>query len=249
MMINETKKIALVTGASRGIGAAIACEIAKDYHVILNYNSNAEKAMEVAKQITESGGSAETIQADVSSESDVVSMFRYIRNTYKNLHLLVNNAGITADGYVMTMSLASWSKVINTDLTSVFLCTREALKVMYNAKTPGKIINVASVSGVAGLEGQANYSAAKGGVIAFTKSIAKEAAKYGITANVIAPGFIETDMVKKVSQDAVSQVVNSIPIKRVGTVEEVAKLAGYLSSDFTGYLTGKVFTIDGGMII
>ena len=176
-------------------------------------------------------------------------MFRYIWNTYKNLHLLVNNAGVTADGYIMTMSLESWNKVIGTDLTSVFLCTREALKIMYSAKTKGKIINVASVSGVVGLEGQANYSAAKGGVIALTKSVAKEVASYGITANAIAPGFIETDMVKKVPQDRVAKIVESIPIKRVGTVDEVAKLAAYLASDDSAYLTGKVFTIDGGMVI
>jgi len=248
-MPDDTKKIALVTGGSRGIGAAIALEIAKNYHVIVNYNSSAEKALEVVKQITEAGGSAEAIQADVTIESDITKMFRHIWNTHKNLHLLINNAGVTADGYIMTMSLESWNKVINTDLTSVFLCTREALKIMYNVKTKGKIINIASVSGVVGLEGQANYSAAKGGVIALTKSVAKEVANYGITANVIAPGFIETDMVKKVPQAKVTQIVDSIPIKRVGTVEEVAKLTAYLAGDDTTYLTGKVFTIDGGMVI
>ena len=201
------------------------------------------------RQITETGGSAEAVKANVTVEGEITKMFRYIWTTYKNLHLLVNNAGVTADGYIMTMSLESWNKVINTDLTSVFLCTREALKIMYNVKTKGKIINVASVSGVVGLEGQANYSAAKGGVIAFTKSVAKEVASYGITANAIAPGFIETDMVKKVPPDKIAHVLEQIPIKRVGTVEEVAKLAAYLASDDSAYLTGKVFTIDGGMVI
>jgi len=248
-MSNTIKKIALVTGGSRGIGAAIAKEIAAKYHVIVNYNNSEEKALDVVRQITEAGGSAEAIRADVTVESDATKMFRYIWNTYKNLHLLVNNAGVTADGYIMTMSLESWNKVINTDLTSVFLCTREALKIMYNVKTQGKIINIASVSGVVGLEGQANYSAAKGGVIAFTKSVAKEVAAYGITANTIAPGFIETDMVKKVPQDRVAKIVDSIPIKRIGTVEEVAKLTAYLAGDDAAYLTGKVFTIDGGMVI
>lgn len=247
-MLDAAKKIALITGGSRGIGAAIAQEISKTHHVIVNYNSSEAKALEVVQQIAEAGGSAEAIRADVSEESDVTKMFRQIWTTHKNLHLLVNNAGVTSDGYIMTMSLEKWNKVINTDLTSAFLCTREALKIMYNVKTKGKIVNVASVSGIIGLEGQANYSAAKGGVIALTKSVAKEVAGYGITANVIAPGFIETDMVKKVPQEKIAKILENIPIKRVGTTEEVAKLAAYLASDDSAYFTGKVFTIDGGMV-
>ena len=248
-MSSDSRKIALVTGGSRGIGAAIALELAKDYHVIVNYNSNEKKALEVVEQIANAGGSSEAIKGDVSNEKDVTKMFRYIWTTYKNLHVLVNNAGVTADGYIMTMSLEKWNKVISTDLTSTFLCTREALKIMFNVKTKGRIINIASVSGVVGLEGQANYSAAKGGVIALTKSVAKEMADYGITANAIAPGFIETDMVRKVPQEKIQQIVDSIPIKRVGNVTEVAKLTAYLASDDSAYMTGKVFTIDGGMII
>ena len=248
-MLSGSKKIALITGGSRGIGAAIAIEMAKTHHVIVNFNNSAEKASQLVTRITESGGTAETIKADVSSENDVVMMFRYIKNTYRSIDLLVNNAGVTADGYIMTMSLESWNKVIQTDLTSVFLCTREALKIMSNSKTKGRIINIASVSGVAGLEGQANYSAAKGGIIAFTKSVAKEVARYGITVNAIAPGFVETDMMKKVPKAIVTQIVSSIPIKRVGNVEEVAKFTSYLASDDAEYFTGKVFTIDGGMVI
>lgn len=248
-MSDERKKIALVTGGSRGIGAAIALELGKDYHVVVNYHSSEAKAQAVVQQIVEAGGSAEAIRADVAVENDVTAMFRHIWKTHKNLHVLVNNAGVTADGHIMTMSLESWNKVISTDLTSAFLCSREALKIMFNVKTPGRIINIASVSGVAGLPGQANYSAAKGGVIALTKSVAKEVAAYGITANVIAPGFIETDMVKKVPQEKVSEIISSIPIKRVGTVEEVAQLTAYLASDAATYMTGKVFTIDGGMVI
>jgi 3-oxoacyl-[acyl-carrier protein] reductase len=248
-MADEAKKIALVTGGSRGIGAAIAQELARAYHVVVNYNNSAEQAFALVGTINASGGSAEALKANVAAEQDVVSMFRYIKNTYGTMHLLVNNAGVTADGYLMTMSLDSWNKVIQTDLTSVFLCTREALKVMYNAKTAGKVINIASVSGVAGLEGQANYSAAKGGVIAFTKSVAKEVAKYGITANVIAPGFIDTDMTKKVPRQIIDKVLEGIPIKRMGLAGEVAKMAAYLAGDDAGYITGKVFTIDGGMII
>ena len=248
-MQDKTKKIALITGGSRGIGAAIALELAKDYHVIVNYNSSEEKALGVVEQIVEAGGSGEVIKADVTLEKEVIKMFRYIWSTHKNLHLLVNNAGVTADGYIMTMSLDKWNKVISTDLTSAFLATREALKIMYNVKTKGKIINIASVSGVVGLEGQANYSAAKGGVIALTKSVAKEVADYGITVNAIAPGFIETDMVKKVPQEKVAEIVNLLPIKRIGAVEEVAKLAAYLASEDATYMTGKVFTVDGGMVM
>jgi len=243
------QKTALVTGASKGIGAAVAIELSKNHHVFVNYNSSPEKADDVVKQILQSGGSAETFKADVSNEADVIAMFRYIKNIYGTLNVLINNAGVTADGFIMTMSLDSWNKVIQTDLTSVFLCTREALKIMCHAKTKGKIINMSSVSGVVGLEGQANYSAAKGGVIAFTKSVAKEAAKYGILVNTIAPGFIETEMVKKVPMSIVKQIVDSIPIKRIGTSEEVAKLASYLAGDDAAYFTGKVFTIDGGMVI
>jgi 3-oxoacyl-[acyl-carrier protein] reductase len=248
-MSENTKKIALVTGGSRGIGAAIALELAKEYHIIVNYNSNEAKALDVLEQIKVAGGSGEIVQGDLTAETDIVKMFRSIWTTHRNLHLLVNNAGVTADGYIMTMSLEKWNKVINTDLTSTFLCTREALKIMCNVKTKGKIINIASVSGVVGLQGQANYSAAKGGVIALTKSVAKEVADYGITANAIAPGFIETDMVKKVPQDRIKEIVNQIPIKRVGTVEEVAKLTAYLASDGSAYMTGKVITIDGGMVM
>jgi 3-oxoacyl-[acyl-carrier protein] reductase len=248
-MAENAKRVALVTGGSRGIGAAIARELASSFTVIINYCHNKDKADDVAAQIICAGGQAETSQADVSKEKDVVSLFRHVKNSYGTIDLLVNNAGITADGFLMTMSLESWNKVIHTDLTSVFLCTREALKVMRNAKTQGRIINIASVSGVVGLEGQANYSAAKGGVIAFTKSVAKEVAPYGITANVVAPGFIETEMVKKTPRATIDQIVNSIPIKRVGKVDEVAQLVAYLASESAGYFTGKVFTIDGGMVI
>jgi len=248
-MPDNTKKIALITGGSRGIGAAIALELAKEYHVIVNYNSSEEKALQLVEQIVEAGGSGEVIKANVALEKEVIKMFRYIWSTYKNLHLLVNNAGVTADGYIMTMSLEKWNKVITTDLTSAFLAIREALKIMYNVKTKGKIINIASVSGVVGLEGQANYSAAKGGVIALTKSVAKEVSDYGITVNAIAPGFIDTDMVKKVPQEKVTEILNKLPIKRMGTVEEVAKLTAFLASDGGNYMTGKVFTVDGGMVM
>lgn len=246
-MDNNIKKIAVITGASKGIGAAMALELSKFYTVIINYNSNSEKAIKLKKQILNSGYEAEVIKADVSSESEVVAMFRQIKNTYGRIDLLINNAGVTADGFIMTMSLDSWNKVIQTDLTSVFLCTREALKIMYAAKIKGKIINIASVSGIIGLEGQANYSAAKGGVISFTKSVAKEVGKYGITANVIAPGFIETDMLKKMPKAAINNLINNIPIKRIGTVQEVAKLAAFIASEDANYFTGKTFTMDGGM--
>jgi 3-oxoacyl-[acyl-carrier protein] reductase len=249
IMEEDTRRVALVTGGGKGIGAAIALELGKTFTVIINYCSSKDNAEDVAAHIRNTGGTAQVIQADVSNEEDVIAMFRTIKNTYGTLDLLVNNAGVTSDGFLMTMSLESWNKVIQTDLTSVFLCTREAIKIMYSSKTKGKIINISSVSGVVGLEGQANYSAAKGGVISFTKSVAKEVAKYGITANAIAPGFIETEMIKKVPKSTVNQIVSSIPIQRIGTVDDIARFAGYLASDDATYFTGKVFTIDGGMVI
>lgn len=175
-------------------------------------------------------------------------MFKHIKSKYKRIDVLVNNAGITADGFLMSMSLDTWNKVINCDLTSTFLCCREAVKIMHYFEISGKIVNIASVSGLIGLEGQANYSAAKGGVIALTKSIAKETAKDNIVVNCIAPGFIESDMTKATNQKIIAQLMSNISMKRYGTAQEVAELVKFLCSENVGYITGKVFTIDGGMV-
>lgn len=246
---NTLEKVALVTGGSRGIGRAIANELAKNYITLVNYNRSADEAEKIVMSIRENGGKAEAIQADVSVEKDVITMFQYIYKKYKRLDVLVNNAGITQDGYIMTMSLANWNKVITTNLTSVFLCTREALKIMTSFKIKGKIINMSSVSGVIGQPGQVNYCAAKGGIVAFSKGVAREVSKYGITVNVVAPGFIKSDMTKKVPQQVIDNVIENLNVKRLGTTEEVAKLVSYLVSDDASYFSGKVFTIDGGMVL
>lgn len=242
------EKIALVTGASRGIGASVARVLASNYRVIVNYKSNEKLAKEVVSEIIESGGVAEIFQADVSKELDVLKMFKYIKTTYKRIDALVNNAGITADGFLMSMSIDNWNKVMNNDLTSVFLCCREASKMMHYFKIPGKIVNISSVSGLIGLEGQANYSAAKAGVIALTKVVAKEVAKDQILVNCIAPGFIESEMTKSVNPKQMEKMIKNISLKRYGTTLEVAKLVKFLCSDDMEYITGKVFTIDGGMV-
>ena len=242
------EKVALVTGASRGIGASIAKVLSNDYRVIVNYKSNEALAQKVVDEIKEAGGEAECFQADVSKEADVIKMFKYIKTTYKRIDALVNNAGVTTDGFLMSMSLENWNKVINSDLTSVFLCCREAIKIMHYFKIQGRIVNIASVSGLIGLEGQANYSAAKGGVIALTKAVAKEAAKDHIIVNCVAPGFIESDMTKAVNQKFIEKMLENVSVKRYGTPLEVAQLVKFLCGNDVEYITGKIFTIDGGMV-
>ena len=242
------EKVALVTGASRGIGAAIAKVLASDYRVIVNYKSSEKLAEEVVNEIREAGGEAESFQADVSKEEDVVKLFKYIKTIYRRIDVLVNNAGVTADNFLMSMNLDNWNKVINSYLTSVFLCCREASKIMHYFKIPGRIVNIASVSGLIGLEGQANYSAAKGGVIALTKAVAKELVADKVVVNCVAPGFIESDMTKAVNQKLVQKMLENVSVKRYGTALEVAKFVQFLCSDDVEYITGKVFTIDGGMV-
>lgn len=242
------ERIALVTGASRGLGATIAKKLSKDYKVIVNCVRNTAKAQEIVDEIIAMGGEAEVYQADVSKEADVMAMFKYIKTTYRRIDVLVNNAGITRDGFLMSMKLDAWNDVIQSDLTSVFLCCREAVKIMHYFKIPGKIVNMASVSGLVGLEGQANYSAAKGGVIALTKAVAKEVVKDQIVVNCVAPGLIESDMTKVLDKKVSERILESVSMKRYGTADEVANLVQFLCSDNMGYITGKVFTIDGGMV-
>ena len=224
------EKVALVTGASRGIGAAIAKVLASDYRVIVNYKSSEKLAEAVVNEIREAGGEAESFQADVSKEEDVVKLFKYIKTIYRRIDVLVNNAGVTADNFLMSMNLDNWNKVI------------------HYFKIPGRIVNIASVSGLIGLEGQANYSAAKGGVIALTKAVAKELVADKVVVNCVAPGFIESDMTKAVNQKLVQKMLENVSVKRYGTALEVAKFVQFLCSDDVEYITGKVFTIDGGMV-
>jgi 3-oxoacyl-[acyl-carrier protein] reductase len=241
--------VALVTGASRGIGRAIALQLAADgYAVAVNYASSSAKAEAVVSEIVAGGGSAIAVQADVSDGDAVAGMFSTVSDELGPVTVLVNNAGITDDGLLLRMSLEQWDNVLSTDLRSVFLCTKAALRTMLRAKA-GRIINISSVSGISGNPGQGNYAAAKAGVIGFTKSIAKEVGSRGITVNAIAPGFIHTDMTESLGDAVTDAASDQIALGRLGLPEEVASAVGYLASDGASYITGQTIVVDGGLAL
>jgi 3-oxoacyl-[acyl-carrier protein] reductase len=202
----------------------------------------------VVGQITAAGGAAVAVQADVSDEEAVSAMFDKVSEELGSVTVLVNNAGITDDGLLLRMSTEQWDSVIDTNLRSVFLCTKAALRGMIRAKS-GRIINISSVSGVYGNAGQGNYSASKAGVIGFTMSTAKEVGSRGITVNAVAPGFIATDMTDALGDEAMSAATDQISLGRLGTPEEVASVVGYLASDGASYITGQTIVIDGGLAL
>lgn len=242
-------QVALVTGASRGIGRAIAIELgSRGMAVAVNYSSSAAKADDVVARIAEAGGTAVAIRADVSDAANVAAMFETIDEVLGPVTVLVNNAGITDDGLILRMDEAQWQRVISTNLTSVYLCTKIALRSMIRAKH-GRIINISSVSGIAGNAGQANYAASKAGVIGFTKSIAKEVGSRGITVNAVAPGFIQTEMTDALGEAVTGRATDQISLGRLGTPEEVASLVGYLASDGASYITGQAIVVDGGLAL
>jgi 3-oxoacyl-[acyl-carrier protein] reductase len=239
--------VALVTGASRGIGRAIALDLAANgVSVAIHYHAQAAEAQAVAEQILQADGKAKVYQADVSVEADVQRMCRDIKRDFGRLDILVNNAGITKDGFVTMMSESKWQDVMDTNLKGTFLCTREALKIMHRQKR-GSIVNVASTSGLTGQPGQLNYSAAKGGMISFTKGLAREVAPHGIRANVVAPGFTETDMTRQMEPATLKKYLEMVPLGRIGKPEEIAYMVTFLASERAAYITGKVFVVDGGL--
>ncbi len=243
------EEVAVVTGASRGIGRAIAVHLAREgVAVAVNYASSSGKADEVVAEIEGSGGTAIAVQADVSDEAAVAAMFDRVAEELGPVTILVNNAGITDDGLVLRMGTDQWDRVISTNLRSVYLCTKAALRGMVRAKH-GRIINISSVSGVSGNPGQANYAASKAGIIGFTKSMAKEVGSRGITVNAVAPGFIETDMTEALGEDATGRAAGQISLGRLGTPEEVASVVGYLASDGASYITGQTIVVDGGLAL
>lgn len=242
-------KNAIVTGASRGIGRAIALKLADlGANVVLNYRSDVNSVEEVVKQIEAKGVKALTVQGDVSSFEDAKRIIDEANKNLGSIDILVNNAGITKDTLIMRMKEEDFDKVIEVNLKGVFNCTKNVVPIMMKQRC-GKIINISSVVGLSGNAGQSNYAAAKAGIIGFTKSIAKEIASRGITANAVAPGFVETDMTKKLNDRVKEGIMTSIPLKRMATPEDIANTVAFLSSDMAAYITGQVISVDGGMHI
>ena len=247
MAEQNKKKVAVVTGASRGIGRAIALELAsRGAAVVINYNGSEERAREVQKEIEEKGGEAEIRQWNVADYKACESAVKDIVKTHGSIDILVNNAGITRDGLMMRMSEQQWDMVINVNLKSAFNFIHACTPVMMRQKA-GSIINMASVVGVHGNAGQANYAASKAGMIALAKSIAQELGSRGIRANAIAPGFILTDMTAALSDEVRAEWAKKIPLRRGGTPEDVANIATFLASDMSSYVSGQVIQVDGGM--
>ena len=240
-------KIALVTGASRGIGRQVALTLgAKGATVIVNYNGSAAKAEEVVKEIEAAGGKAEALQCNVSDFEACGQMLADIVSRHGRLDILVNNAGITRDNLLMKMSEEDFDAVVNTNLKGVFNCIKHIARQMLKQKS-GRIINMSSVSGVLGNAGQANYCAAKAGVIGITKSAARELASRGITVNAVAPGFIATEMTDVLSDSVKAAATEQIPMKHFGSTQDIAETVAFLASDKAGYITGQVLSVDGGM--
>lgn len=240
--------LALVTGASRGIGRAIALELAHNgYDVAINYNRSESDAISLCEEIKSLGVNAKIFQADVSVQEEAARLFSEIKSSSMgSVSVLVNNAGITRDNLLMRMKSEDWLAVINSNLNSAFYCTREAIRDMAKAKY-GRIINIASVVGLTGNAGQSNYAASKAGIIGFTKSVAREYASRGITANAIAPGFIATSMTEILKPEVKENILKSIPVGTIGKPEDVAKAVMFFAGETSGYITGQVLAVDGGM--
>ena len=238
---------ALVTGASRGIGRAVALDLARSGRsVALNYASNVEAAKETLSMIESAGGEAIVVQADVGDSAQVEAMFKEVEETLGRISVLVNNAGLRADGLALSMSDDAWERVVRANLFGTFYCCRRALKSMLRARS-GRIVNVASTAGLRGSPGQVNYSASKAGVIGLTKTLAREVSAKGITVNAVAPGLIDTDLTSTLNDKQREALTDEIPQRRAGTVEEVAGLVTWLCSEQAAYATGGVFVIDGGL--
>ena len=240
-------KVAIVTGGSRGIGRAAALALAaQGAKLVVNFAHSSDAAEAVVQEIEESGGEAIALQADVSQNEAVENLIKQTLTKYKRIDILVNNAGITQDTLLLRMKPEQWQAVIDLNLTGVFLCTKAVSKTMLKQRS-GRIINIASVAGQMGNPGQANYSAAKAGVIGFTKTVAKEMAQRGVTVNAVAPGFIETDMTHDLKSE---EIIKFIPLGRYGKPEEVAGTIRFLAADpAAAYITGQVFNVDGGMVM
>jgi 3-oxoacyl-[acyl-carrier protein] reductase len=240
-------RVAVVTGGSRGIGRAVALELAKrGAAVVINYNKSPESAEKVVEQIKADGRRAAAYQADVSNFNQAAALIKFAVDTFGDLQILVNNAGITKDTLIMMMSEEDWDAVINTNLKSTFNCSKAAVRHMMR-KRYGRIINMASVAGQMGNAGQTNYSASKAGQIGFTKALAREVASRNITVNAIAPGFVDTEILNSVPAEMLEAAMKFVPLGRKGQPEEIAYAVAFLASDQAAYITGQVLGVDGGM--
>ncbi|MCQ6279696.1 3-oxoacyl-[acyl-carrier-protein] reductase [Bacillus sp. EB600] len=247
--MNLEGKAALITGASRGIGREIALELARQgANVAVNYAGSEAKANEVVDEIKKMGKEAFAIKCDVSNAEEVATMIKETVDRFGHLDILVNNAGITKDNLLMRMKEEEWDDVININLKGVFLCTKAVTRQMMKQRD-GRIINIASIVGVSGNAGQANYVAAKAGIIGLTKTTAKELASRNITVNAIAPGFISTDMTDKLTDEVRSEMLKQIPLARLGEPKDIAKMAAFLASEDSSYMTGQTLHINGGMFM
>lgn len=243
------QKCAVVTGASRGIGRAIALELASQgAKVVVNYSGSEQKALDVVAEIVENGGEAIAVQANISDNDSVQALMKKAVDTYGSLDILVNNAGITRDNLLMRMKEDEWDDVINTNLKGVFLCTKAVTRQMMKQRA-GRIINISSIVGVAGNPGQANYVAAKAGVIGLTKTTAQELASRNILVNAIAPGFITTEMTDGLPEELKEAMLKQIPLAKLGQPEDVAKAVAFFASNNANYITGQTLHIDGGMVM
>ncbi|MEP7286431.1 MAG: 3-oxoacyl-[acyl-carrier-protein] reductase [Chloroflexota bacterium] len=248
-MTQLTDRIAVVTGASRGIGRGIAFELARcGATVVVNYNASADSANEVVATIEAAGGKASAIKADVSNLAEAEALIKATTDQFGKIDLLVNNAGTTRDGLIMMMKEDDWDIVIDTNLKSAWNCSKAAVKAMMR-KRYGRIVNITSVSGIAGQGGQTNYSASKAGLIGLTKALAREVAPRQITVNAVAPGFVGTDLTSNLPLNMIDELNKRIPLERWGTVEDVAHAVAFLLSDEAGYITGQVLSVDGGLVM
>ncbi len=249
MMFDLTGKVAVVTGSSRGIGAGIAKTLAaQGASVVINHRNSADAANEVATAIKEAGGEATVVQADVSNSDEAQQLIKKTIDTYGQPDILVNNAGTTRDKLMMTMKDEDWNLVLETNLNSTYYCSKAVIRPMMK-KRKGRIINITSVVGLAGQAGQTNYAASKAGIVGLTKSLAKEVGSRNITVNAVAPGFIPTALTEVLADEMMESVVQTTPLGRLGSVEDVAAAVLFLASDEAAFITGQVLTVDGGLVM